>query len=100
MSAAANSELAKSKTNQGPRGRMDKRIETNDGVLEINKLLNLSLHIFLELLYFIYFCFFCLALTDTKSLEQELMEFLVQNGRIPVAWQEALTSTSAVSSVR
>jgi len=32
---------------------------------------------------------------NTKSLEQELMEFLVQNSRIPVAWQEALTSTSA-----
>lgn len=32
---------------------------------------------------------------NSKSLEQELMEFLVQNGRIPVAWQEALTSTSA-----
>ena len=99
MNAAANSERAKSKTNQGSRERMDKRIETNDSVLEINKLLNLSLHIFLKLLYFFYFCFFFFffALTDTKSLEQELMEFLVQNSRIPVAWQEALTSTSAVS---
>ena len=99
MNAAANSERAKSKTNQGSRKRMDKRIETNDSVLEINKLLNLSLHIFLKLLYFFLFLFlfFFFALTDTKSLEQELMEFLVQNSRIPVAWQEALTSTSAVS---
>ena len=98
MNAAANSEPAKSKAKQGSRERMDKRIQTNDSVLEINKLLNLSLHIFLKLLNFFHFCFFCFfALTDTKSLEQELMEFLVQNGRIPVAWQEALTSTSAVS---
>ena len=35
--------------------------------------------------------------TDTKSLEQELMKFLVQKGKIPYAWQEALISTSAVS---
>ena len=77
---------------------MDKQIETTESVLEINKPLNLSLHIFLKLLYFFYFCFFSFfSLTDTKSLEQELMEFLVQNSRIPVAWQEALTSTSAVS---
>ena len=27
------------------------------------------------------------------------MEFLVQKGKIPYAWQEALTSTSAVSRV-
>ncbi|XP_068715024.1 uncharacterized protein [Montipora foliosa] len=32
---------------------------------------------------------------NTKSLEQELMKFLVQHGKIPFAWQEALTSTSA-----
>ena len=37
--------------------------------------------------------------TDTKSLEQELMKFLVQKGKIPYAWQEALISTSAVSIV-
>ena len=35
--------------------------------------------------------------TDTKSLEQELMKFLVQKGKIPYAWQEALISTSSVS---
>ena len=35
--------------------------------------------------------------TDTKRLEQELMKFLVQKGKIPYAWQEALISTSAVS---
>ena len=35
--------------------------------------------------------------TDTNSLEQELMKFLVQKGKIPYAWQEALISTSAVS---
>ena len=34
--------------------------------------------------------------TDTKSLEQELMKFLVQKGKIPYAWQEALISTSTV----
>ena len=34
---------------------------------------------------------------DTKSLEQELMKFLVQKGKIPYGWQEALISTSAVS---
>ena len=32
-------------------------------------------------------------------LEQELMKFLVQKGKIPYAWQEALISTSAVSIV-
>ena len=35
--------------------------------------------------------------TDTKSLEKELMKFLVQKGKTPYAWQEALISTSAVS---
>ena len=35
--------------------------------------------------------------TDTKSLEQELMKFLVQKGKIPYVWQETLISTSAVS---
>jgi len=35
------------------------------------------------------------TIESTKSLEQELMEFLVQKGKIPYAWQEALTSTSA-----
>lgn len=35
------------------------------------------------------------TIENTKSLEQELMEFLVQKEKIPYAWQEALTSTSA-----
>ncbi|XP_073228638.1 uncharacterized protein [Porites lutea] len=35
------------------------------------------------------------SLQNTRSLEQELMKFLVQKGKIPYAWQEALISTSA-----
>ena len=76
---------------------MDKRIETNDGVLRDKQTVK-SFVTYLPKTFIIFlFLFLFFALTDTKSLEQELMEFLVQNGRIPVAWQEALTSTSAVS---
>lgn len=38
--------------------------------------------------------------TETRDLERELLEFVLQNGKIPYAWQEALLSTSAVSFVK
>ncbi|KAL9959394.1 hypothetical protein ACROYT_G032716 [Oculina patagonica] len=35
------------------------------------------------------------TLEKTRELERELLEFVLQKGKIPYAWQEALTSTSA-----
>ena len=38
--------------------------------------------------------------TETRDLERELLEFVLQKGKIPYAWQEALLSTSAVRFVK